>query len=129
VEGALDEEIIAAMLGVLPASARAEPLEEWITLGARVHGGLRIGLDALERLKAGPRDVTVLYVDSDKTPCVRIGYGIMLATVASPGQRTLWIEQDARSQGPLRRGDEGGQAVCDRARQVDAAERRQGNLS
>jgi hypothetical protein len=51
---------IAAVLGLTAASAQAETPEEWITLGARVHGGfgafipvgIRIGLDALERLKA-----------------------------------------------------------------------------
>jgi hypothetical protein len=45
-------------------TARSESREEWITLGARVHGGfdafipvgIRIGLDALERLKASPRE-------------------------------------------------------------------------
>src|SRR5262245_25636904 len=90
---------IAAVLAVASGGAQAESQEEWITLGARVHGGfgafipvgIRIGLDALERLKAGPREVTVLYSDSDKAPCACIADGIMLATVASPGQRTLQI--------------------------------------
>ena len=46
---------------MIPIAARAETPEEWITLGARVHGGfgsfipvgIRIGLDALQRLDAG----------------------------------------------------------------------------
>lgn len=46
-------------------SARAETPEELVTLGARVHGafgayipvGIRIGLDALQRLDAKPREV------------------------------------------------------------------------
>ncbi len=50
-------------------SVRAETPEQWITLGARVHGafgsflpvGIRIGLDALKRLDAKPRGVTVVY--------------------------------------------------------------------
>ena len=58
------------------APARAETPEEWIALGARVHGafgslipvGIRIGLDALQRLNAKPREVTVVYYDSDKAP-------------------------------------------------------------
>ena len=47
----------AAVL-LLPLSARAETPEEWVQLGTRVHGffggfvaaGIRIGLDAMERL-------------------------------------------------------------------------------
>ena len=45
--------VIAALL--VPTSAHAETKQEWITLGARVHGGfgpfipvgIRIGLDAM----------------------------------------------------------------------------------
>jgi hypothetical protein len=45
-----------------------------MALGARVHGGfgsfipvgIRIGLNALRRLGAKPREVTVVYYDSDK---------------------------------------------------------------
>jgi formylmethanofuran dehydrogenase subunit E len=100
---------IAAVLAVASASARAESPEEWITLGARVHGGfgafipvgIRIGLDALERLKAGPREVTVLYFDSDKAPCACIADGIMLATVASPGQRAMQIAPERAPPGTL----------------------------
>ena len=64
--------LLAASAIAVPA--QAETPEEWITLGARMHGGfgayipvgVRIGLDALQRLDAKPRDVTVLYYDSDK---------------------------------------------------------------
>jgi hypothetical protein len=58
--------LLAVVGGSLGLSAgHAETPEEWIKLGARVHGGfgafipagIRIGLDALERLKAEPRDV------------------------------------------------------------------------
>jgi hypothetical protein len=49
-----------ALLLCLPLTARAETPEEWITLGARVHGafgafipvGIKIGLDAVGRLNA-----------------------------------------------------------------------------
>ena len=48
---------------------RAETPEEWIKLGARVHGGfgafipagIRIGEDALKRLNAKPRELAVTY--------------------------------------------------------------------
>ena len=53
--------IIAALLLLFPLSARAETPEEWIALGARVHGafgafiplGIKIGLDAVKRLSQG----------------------------------------------------------------------------
>ena len=75
--------------------ARAETPEEWITLGARVHGafgayipvGIRIGLDALQRLDAKPREVTVLYYDSDKAPCACFADGIALASRPSAPAR------------------------------------------
>src|SRR6478735_5256923 len=49
-------------------SAHTETPEEWITLGTRVHGGfgafiplgIRIGLDAVQRLNAKPRELTDL---------------------------------------------------------------------
>jgi formylmethanofuran dehydrogenase subunit E len=58
--------------------------EEWIALGARVHGafgafiplGIRIGLDAIERLQARPRDLAVTYYDSEKSPCACFADGI-----------------------------------------------------
>jgi hypothetical protein len=59
--------VIAFAVGatLLPTAARSETPEEWIKLGARIHGafgafipvGIRIGLDAMERLKAEPRGV------------------------------------------------------------------------
>jgi formylmethanofuran dehydrogenase subunit E len=90
-------------------AACAETREEWIALGARVHGafgtfipiGIRIGLDALDRLKTKPRNVTVIYYDSDKAPCACIADGIMIATSASPGQRTLQVATDKAPDGVL----------------------------
>jgi formylmethanofuran dehydrogenase subunit E len=89
----------AAMVCALGAPGSAETPDEWIALGARVHGGfgtfipvgIRIGLDALERLGAKPRDVMVVYHDSDKAPCACVADGVAIATVASVGQRTLRI--------------------------------------
>ena len=78
-----------------PTAGRAETPEEWITIGTRVHGGfgsfipvgIRIGLNALQALNAKPREVTVVYYDSDKAPCACIADGVAIATVASVGQR------------------------------------------
>jgi formylmethanofuran dehydrogenase subunit E len=89
---------VAAML-CTAAAARAETPEEWVTLGARVHGafgafiplGIKIGLDAVDRLHAKPRELTVLYYDSDTAPCACFADGIAIATYVSVGQRTLTI--------------------------------------
>jgi hypothetical protein len=56
---------------LFPAAAQADTKEEWIALGARVHGGfgpfipvgIRIGIEALERLKAPRHEVIVTYTD------------------------------------------------------------------
>lgn len=90
-------------------TARAETPEEWVTLGARVHGafgayipvGIRIGLDALQRLDAKPREVTVLYFDSDKAPCACFADGIALATVATFGARTLQLAPEQAPEGTM----------------------------
>jgi len=55
------------VLFLLPGIAKAQTAEEWIRLGEQVHGGfgtliplgIRIGLDARERLKAAPRELDV----------------------------------------------------------------------
>src|SRR5215470_6533324 len=102
--------VLAAMaVGGAASPARAETPEEWVALGARVHGGfgsfipvgIRIGEDALKRLDARPREVTVTYYDSDKAPCACIADGIMIATTASPGQRTLTIATDKAPPGAM----------------------------
>jgi formylmethanofuran dehydrogenase subunit E len=92
---------IVAVAGalMLACTGRAETPEQWIELGARVHGGfgafipagIRIGLDALERLKAERRGVTVTFYSGEKAPCPCIANGVMLATQASPGQGTLQV--------------------------------------
>ena len=81
----------------IPALCHAETKEEWIDLGARIHGafgpfipvGIRIGLDAVNRLKADPRGLSVIYYNGIKSPCPCIADGVMIATQASPGQGTL----------------------------------------
>jgi formylmethanofuran dehydrogenase subunit E len=88
-----------ALVFFLPSIGQAETPEEWITLGTRIHGGfgvlipigIRIGLDAQERLKGEPRGLAVTYYMGEKAPCPCIADGVMLATQASPGQGTLQI--------------------------------------
>jgi formylmethanofuran dehydrogenase subunit E len=100
--------VLIAIVSVITA-VRAETPEEWVQLGVRIHGGfgtfipvgIRIGLDALQRLNAKPREVTVLYFDSDKAPCACVADGIMIAKVASPGQRTLQIAQEKAPAGAM----------------------------
>ena len=103
--------LCAALLAasVTVGCACAETPEEWIALGARVHGGfgayipvgIRIGLDALHRLDAKPRDVTVLYYDSDKAPCACFADGIALATVATFGARTMRLASERAPDGAM----------------------------
>jgi formylmethanofuran dehydrogenase subunit E len=99
----------AALLLCLPLTARAETPEEWITLGARVYGafgafiplGIKIGLDAVSRLNARPRELTVTYYDSNASPCACFADEIAIATHASVGQRTLVISTDKAPEGAL----------------------------
>ena len=94
--------VVAVLLLLAPFTANAETPEEWIALGARVHGafgafvplGIKIGLDAMERLNAKPRELAVLYFDSDSSPCACFADGIAIATYASVGQRTLVISPE-----------------------------------
>jgi formylmethanofuran dehydrogenase subunit E len=69
--------------------------------GAFIPVGIRIGQDALQRLKAEPREVSVTYYDSDKAPCACIADGIMIATTASPGQRTLAVATEKAPAGAM----------------------------
>jgi formylmethanofuran dehydrogenase subunit E len=86
---------ILAFAMLLPISANAETKEGWIALGARIHGafgpfipvGIRIGLDAMDKLKPGPREITVTYYNGIEPPCACIADGVMLATHTSPGAR------------------------------------------
>jgi formylmethanofuran dehydrogenase subunit E len=92
---------------LVPAAASTETKDEWIALGARIHGafgpfipvGIRIGLDAKEKLKADPRGLTVTYYSGIKPPCPCVADGVMIATQASPGQGTLQISPDKAPDG------------------------------
>jgi hypothetical protein len=101
--------IVAVVLLVVTSGSlsRAETPDEWIALGARVHGafgafipaGIKIGLDAVKRLNAKPRELTVLYYDSESSPCACFADGIAIATYASVGQRTLIISPEKAPSG------------------------------
>ncbi len=81
------------------AGARAETPEEWVKLGARVHGGfgsfipvgIRIGEDAMKRLNAQPRELSVVFYQGEGVPCPCPVDGVMLAVSASPGQGTVQV--------------------------------------
>jgi len=96
-----------AQLFVMPL--KAETREEWIKLGERVHGGfgsfipvgIRIGLDALQRLDAKPRELTVTFYTGARSPCPCFADGIMIATSASPGQGTLGVAREKAPPGVL----------------------------
>ena len=100
-----------ALVAALQASsaARAETPEDWIKLGTRIHGGfgpfipvgIRVGLDALARLKAEPRSVAVTFYSGAKAPCPCIADGVMIATQASPGQGTLHVAAEKAPPGML----------------------------
>jgi formylmethanofuran dehydrogenase subunit E len=78
-------------------TARAETPDEWIKLLTRVHGGfgsflpvgIRIGEDAMKRLDAKPRELSVLFYQGEGTPCPCAADGVSLAVYASAGQGTL----------------------------------------
>jgi formylmethanofuran dehydrogenase subunit E len=78
---------------------RAETPEQWVALLTRVHGGfgsflpvgIRIGEDAMKRLNAKPRELTVQFFQGEGVPCPCAADGVMLAVGASPGQGTLRI--------------------------------------
>jgi formylmethanofuran dehydrogenase subunit E len=98
-----------AVMLLVPVSGHAETKEEWIALGARIHGafgpfipvGIRIGLDAVDKLKADPRGLTVIYYNGTKPPCPCVADGVMIATKASPGQGTLQISPDKAPDGAM----------------------------
>ncbi len=79
------------------AGARAETPDEWVKLLTRVHGGfgsflpvgIRIGEDAMTRLHAKPRELSVVFYQGQGTPCPCVADGVSLAVYASAGQGTL----------------------------------------
>jgi hypothetical protein len=69
--------MVLTLLVLVSIPAQAETKDEWIAIGAQIHGafgpfipvGIRIGLDAKEKLKADPRGLTVTYYNGSKSPC------------------------------------------------------------
>jgi formylmethanofuran dehydrogenase subunit E len=99
----------AVLLSIAASPAHAESEAEWVALGTRIHGGfgplipigIRIGLDAREKLTAEPRGLTVIFYSGEKSPCPCIADGIMIATQASPGQGTLQVASEKAAPGML----------------------------
>lgn len=91
------------VLACAAPSAYAETPEQWIALGVRVrvrvHGGfgsfipvdIRIGEDAMKRLNAQPRELTVLFYQGEASPCPCPADGVALAVGASLGQGTAQV--------------------------------------
>jgi hypothetical protein len=69
-----------------PSKASAETKDEWIALAAGMHDafgsfipvGIRIGLDAKEKLHADPRSLAVTCYNGTKPPCPCVVDGIMI---------------------------------------------------
>lgn len=111
----LSDRLVSRLAGALVAlafsgglsMAQAQNREEWIALGTRVHGGfgsfipvgIRIGLDALQKLNAKPREVNVTFWAGPKAPCACPADGILIATTASPGQGSLRVAAEKAPEG------------------------------
>ncbi len=103
--------VVAAVFVALACfgGARAETPDEWVELGARVHGGfgafiplgIKIGLDAMKRLDAKPRELALTYYDSDASPCACFADGVAIAIYASFGQRSVTMAPDKAPPGTL----------------------------
>ncbi|MGC8711468.1 MAG: formylmethanofuran dehydrogenase subunit E family protein [Leptodesmis sp.] len=83
----------------LQQSRSSETPDQWVELGRRVHGGfgsyialgIRIGLDAMQRLEAAPRNLDITYYNGAIAPCPCVADGIMIATTSTPGQNLLRV--------------------------------------
>jgi formylmethanofuran dehydrogenase subunit E len=94
--------LVLVVFSCVTFPSNAETPEEWVQLGTRVHGffggfipvGLRIGLDAEQRLNAEPRGLSILYYQGEAAPCPCVVDDVMLATQASPGQGTVPVAME-----------------------------------
>lgn len=101
--------IVMTLMILLGKPAWSETPEEWVALDTRVHGefgtfipvGIRLGEDALHRLGAARRDVTVVYSSGPDAPCPCVVDGIAIATEASAGQGTLQVTAAKSASGTL----------------------------
>ena len=100
--------LLSLMVACTGASAaRAETPEEWVKLGARVHGGfgafipvgISIGEDAMRRLNAKPRELSVVFYQGEGVPCPCSIDGVMLAIGASPGQGSARVAAEKSPSG------------------------------
>jgi formylmethanofuran dehydrogenase subunit E len=81
--------------------------DQWVELGRQVHGGfgsyialgIRIGLDAMQRLDASPRTLDVTYYSGAIAPCPCVADGIMIATTSTPGQNLLRVATTTSPEG------------------------------
>jgi formylmethanofuran dehydrogenase subunit E len=102
---------LVAALGLTAQATHAQTPEQWVEWGDRVHGGfgslialgIRVGLDAMERMGAERRQLSVHYVDGPQTPCPCVLDGIAIAVSASLGQRTLSLDPQRTAPGLLAR--------------------------
>ena len=102
---------LAIVLALTAPAAHAQTPEQWVQWGERVHGGfgslialgIRVGLDAMQRLGAGRRELIVHYADGPQTPCPCAVDGIAIAVSASLGQGTLSLASERASDGLLAR--------------------------
>jgi len=102
---------LVMVLALGAGSARAQAPEQWVEWGDRIHGGfgslvalgIRIGLDASQRLGAQRRELIVDYTDGPNTPCACVVDGIAIAVSASLGQRTLRLAHARTEEGLLAR--------------------------
>jgi FmdE, Molybdenum formylmethanofuran dehydrogenase operon len=84
-----------------------ENRDYWIERGVQIHGGfgslialgIRIGDDAMRVLEAERRELDVTYVSGKTAPCPCVADGIMVVTMASPGQGTLRVAAEPAEEG------------------------------
>jgi formylmethanofuran dehydrogenase subunit E len=79
-----------------------------VALLSRVHGGfgsflpigIRIGEDAIKRMGAKPRELSVVFHQGEGVPCPCPADGVMLAVGASPGQARARSRSRRKSRRP-----------------------------
>lgn len=105
----LKKMLVVLVLTAHIQSANAQTPQQWVEWGDRVHGGfgsliaygIRVGLDAMNRLGAERRELVVEYTDGPQTPCACVLDGIAIAVSASLGQRTLTLDPNRTAPGLL----------------------------
>jgi formylmethanofuran dehydrogenase subunit E len=94
--------MLPLLLLTFATTAHAETPDQWVKLLTRVHGGfgsflpvgIRIGDDAMKRLDAKPRELSVTFYQGEGTPCPCAADGVGLAVYASAGQGTLQVSTE-----------------------------------